>query len=76
MSNSKNATSKTYPVGLLDSTNNHTPKTFLRSQHLLNTALDKVISHSERKNIDLDLFENILNQLAKFDPKQSQIVEL
>jgi hypothetical protein len=58
MFNSKNVTSKKCTISLLDSTNNDSiPKMHLRSKHLLNTALDKVISYSERKNIKLDLFE-------------------
>ncbi|MBI4852925.1 MAG: hypothetical protein HY819_14110 [Acidobacteria bacterium] len=71
----KDFTNKTCQVGLLDSTNPFTPKTALKSKHLLNTALDKIISYSERKNIDLHIFEEVLNQLAIFDPRQSQIVE-
>lgn len=60
----------------IDSTGSSSAKTLLRNKDLLNTALNKIISHSERKNIDLYLFEAVLGQLAILDPRQSQIVEL
>lgn len=68
---------QTYETPVLDSTNpSSSPQTLLRNKQLLDTALDKIISYSEKKNINLCIFDNILNQLSKFDKTQSQIVEL
>lgn len=47
-----------------------------RGGDMIRVTIDKAVSVSEQKDIDLIALDDVLNQLAKLDLRQSQIVEL